>query len=140
MPSVFTLIIAGELPGRFVWKDDRCVAFLSINPIRPGHVLVVPRDEIDHWIDLPEELATHLMTVSRKIGQALQQAFSPEKVGVMIAGLEVAHVHLHLIPIEGLGDMNFANADPDPDPTALDAAAGAVRSALAALGHAEASD
>jgi histidine triad (HIT) family protein len=140
MPSVFTLIIAGELPGRFVWKDEHCVAFLSINPIRPGHVLVVPRDEIDHWIDLPEELAAHLMQVSRKIGQALQQAFSPEKVGVMIAGLEVAHVHLHLIPIEGLGDLNFANADPDPDPGALDAAAGAVRAALAGLGHAEVSD
>ena len=140
MPSVFTLIIAGELPGRFVWKDEHCVAFLSINPIRPGHVLVVPRDEIDHWIDLPEELAAHLMQVSRKIGQALQQAFSPEKVGVMIAGLEVAHVHLHLIPIEGLGDMNFANADPDPDPGALDAAAGAVRAALMGLGHPEVSD
>ena len=140
MPSVFTLIINGELPGRFVWKDERAVAFLSINPIRPGHVLVVPRDEIDHWIDLPEDLAAHLMTVSRSIGQALQQAFSPEKVGVMIAGLEVPHVHVHLIPIEGLGDLNFANADPDPEPAALDAAAGAVRAALKALGCPEVSE
>ena len=140
MPSVFTRIIAGELPGRFVWKDERCVALLSINPIRQGHVLVVPRDEVEHWIDLPEDLAAHLMLVSRKIGQALQTTFGPAKVGLMIAGLEVAHVHLHLLPIDGLGDLSFANADPDPDPAALDAAAGAVRTALSEAGHAEAAD
>lgn len=140
MPSVFTRIIEGELPGRFVWKDERCVAFLSINPIRPGHVLVVPRDEIEHWIDLQKDLAAHLMLVSRAIGQALQKTFSPAKVGLMIAGLEVAHVHLHLLPIDGLGDLNFANADPDPDPAALDATAAAVRTALSEAGHSEAAE
>lgn len=140
MPSVFTRIIEGELPGRFVWKDERCVAFLSINPIRPGHVLVVPRDEIEHWIDLQKDLAAHLMLVSRAIGQALQKTFSPAKVGLMIAGLEVAHVHLHLLPIDGLGDLNFANADPDPDPAALDATAGALRTALSEAGHSEAAE
>jgi histidine triad (HIT) family protein len=137
MVSVFTRIIAGELPGRFVWKDEHAVAFLSIAPIRPGHVLVVPRQEVDHWIDLSDELAAHLMLVSRKIGAALQAAFKPTKVGMMVVGLEVLHVHLHLMPIDGLDDMNFANADPNPEPAALDRAANSLRAALTANGHAE---
>jgi histidine triad (HIT) family protein len=71
VPSIFTRIIDGELPGRFVWRDDRCVAFLSINPLRPGHVLVVPREEVDHWLDLDPSLLDHVMRVSQKIGAAL---------------------------------------------------------------------
>lgn len=98
MSSVFTKIIEGELPGRFVWADEQCVAFLSIQPLAQGHVLVVPRREVDAWIDLPEELATHLMTVSRAIGRAVDAAFSPKRVGLMIQGFEVAHTHLHVWP------------------------------------------
>ena len=123
MASVFTAIIEGELPARFIWKDDHCVSFLSINPIRPGHVLVVPRQELDHWIDLEPPLAAHLMTAAQSIGKALDATFKADKVGQMIVGLEVPHVHIHLMPINGLDDMNFANADPDPDPAALDTAA-----------------
>jgi histidine triad (HIT) family protein len=140
MPSVFTRIIDGELPGRFVWRDDRCVAFLSINPLRPGHVLVVPREEVDHWLDLEPALLDHVMRVAQKIGAALQEAYQPEKVGLMLAGLEVPHVHVHLAPINGLHDLDFANADPDPDPAALDEAARKVRDALRAAGHAEVAD
>lgn len=132
MPSVFTRILQGELPARFVWKDEHCVAFLSIEPLRPGHVLVVPRREIDHWIDVPADLHAHLAEVARKLGHALQAAFRPAKVGVMIAGLEVRHVHWHLIPIHELGDLNFARADKHAKPADLDAAQAAILRALGA--------
>lgn len=135
MPTVFTRIIEGELPARFVWKDERCVAFLSINPIREGHTLVVPREEVDHWLDLDDGLTAHLMAVSRKIGEAIQRAYRPEKVGLMIAGLEVPHVHIHLLPIDGLEDMSFENAEQDPDPKRLDEAAEKIRTELESLGY-----
>ena len=130
MATIFTRIIDGDLPGRFVWRDETCAAFLSINPLRPGHVLVVPRAEVEHWIDLDETTWAHLTAVSRAIGAALQVAYRPVKVGLMLAGLEVPHVHVHLVPIEGVHDLDFANADPDPDPAELDAAAETIRAAL----------
>jgi len=99
MSSLFTKIIQGELPGHFVWRDERCVAFLSIAPLRPGHTLVVPVQEVDHWLDVEPALNAHLFAVAQKVGQAIQSAFEPVKVGLMIAGLEVHHVHLHLVPI-----------------------------------------
>lgn len=134
MATVFTKIIEGELPGRFVWKDDQCVAFLSINPIQPGHTLVVPRAEVEHWIDLDLGTWEHLNRVAKAIGRAIDHAYRAEKVGVMLAGLEVPHVHLHLLPINSVDDLSFANADPDPDPAALDDAADAIRVALRELG------
>src|SRR5690606_36648157 len=114
MPTVFTKIIQGELPGRFVWRDDRCVAFLSINPMAAGHTLVVPVEEVDHWIDLDPDLLGHLVGVAREIARAQQAIWEPEKVGMMIAGLEVPHVHLHLVPISGVHDLDFSRADPSP--------------------------
>lgn len=135
MATVFTKIIEGELPGRFVWRDDRCVAFLSINPLRTGHTLVVPVDEVDHWLDLDPELNAHLMSVSQRIGQAQMTAFSPTRVGLMIAGLEVPHVHLHVVPIDGVHDMDFANAATSPDPAAMDGAQQAMLDALRDAGH-----
>lgn len=137
MASLFTRIIEGELPGRFVWKDEKAVAFLTIAPIRKGHTLVVPREEIDHWLDLPPELNRHLVDVAQSVGKGIQRAFEPEKVGMMIAGLEVPHVHLHLSPIWDLQDLNFANQQKDPDPAELDDAAEKIRAALRALGYAQ---
>lgn len=137
MPSIFTRIIRGELPGRFVWRDDRAVAFLTIAPLKPGHTLVVPIEEVDHWLDLDPDLNRHLIDVAQKVGQAVQQVFQPVKVGLMIAGLEVSHVHLHLVPIAGLRDLDFANANASPDPQAMDEAAAKLRAALRDLGHAE---
>ena len=137
MPSLFTKIIRGEVPGRFVWRDDRAVGFLTIGPLRPGHTLVVPIEEIDHWLDVPPDLMQHLTLVAQKIGQAVQQTFRPEKVGLMIAGLEVRHVHLHLVPIHSLGDLDFAKADTKAAPEALDAAAEKLRAALREAGHRE---
>ena len=101
MPTVFTRIIDGELPGTFVWRDPEVVAFLSINPVQPGHTLVVPREEVDHWIDLEPTLAAHLTTVAQAIGRALQAVYQPLRVGLLIAGLEVPHTHVHVIPIQG---------------------------------------
>jgi histidine triad (HIT) family protein len=135
MATVFTMIIEGDLPGRFVWRDERCVAFLSINPLRQGHTLVVPIAEVDHWLDLDPELNAHLLAVSQRIGQAQMAAFSPTRVGLMVAGLEVPHVHLHVVPIDGVHDMDFANAAKDPDPAAMDRAREAIVSALRDAGH-----
>ncbi|HEV2310379.1 MAG TPA: HIT family protein [Acidimicrobiia bacterium] len=130
MATLFTRIIDGELPGTFVWRDNLCVAFLSINPLRPGHTLVVPRAEVDHWIDLPPDAARHLMTVSRTIGRAQQQAFQPARIGLLIAGMEVPHTHLHLIPIRGESDLHLSNAARSVDPDDLERNAAAIRAAL----------
>ncbi len=134
MTTLFTRIIDGELPGRFVWRDPDVVSFLTINPIRPGHVLVVPRLEVDNWLDLDPDLASKLLRTAESIGRAQQTAFDRERIGVIIAGLEVPHVHLHLIPMTSEQDLQFSNADPSPDPAALDEAAEAIREALARLG------
>lgn len=138
MPTLFTKIIAGELPGRFVWRDDRVVSFLTIAPLRPGHVLVVPREEIDHWLDLPPDLAAHLIQVAQNVGRGVQRAFPSRKVGLMVAGLEVPHVHLHVTPIDDVHDLDFERQDRNADPRALDDAAERIRRALRELGHGEA--
>ena len=140
MPSVFTRIINGELPGRFVWRDELCAVFLSIAPLRPGHALVVPRAEVDHWIDLPADTATHLMAVAQIVGKAQQAAFTPARVGLLIAGFEVPHVHVHVVPTMGMRDLDFANADVRADAAGLDAAAGKLRAALRAQGGAHVVD
>ena len=137
MASVFSMIIDGELPARFVWTDDECVAFMSINPLAPGHVLVVPRHEVEHWVDLDPDLLTHLVGVCQTIGAALQGGFQPVKVGMMIAGLEVPHAHIHLVPIRGDHDLDFDNAELDPDSTALDEAAEIIRVQLREMGRPE---
>jgi histidine triad (HIT) family protein len=131
MATLFTRIINGELPGRFVWRDDRVVAFLTIAPLKPGHVLVVPIEEVDHWIDLEPDLLAHLMEVSQVIGRAVDRAFAPEKVGMMIAGLEVPHVHVHVVPMTSVRDLDFANADSNPSDESLEEAAERIRAALA---------
>ncbi len=139
MPTIFTQIIEGKLPARFVWKDDRSVVFLSNRPLRPGHSLVVPRQEIDHWIDLDASLLGHLMETAQAIGRAQMAGFKPERIGVMLAGLEVPHCHLHVVPIRGLHDLDFGNQDPNPDPQMMDDAAETIRTELRRLGHAQVS-
>ncbi len=139
MASLFTKIIQGELPGRFVWRDDRVVAFLSIAPLKPGHTLVVPIEEVEDWTDLDPDLLAHLTNVSQIIGKAIDKAFRPTKVGLMIAGLEVPHVHIHVSPIDTNNDLDFANADPNASPESLDEAAERIRAALTELGYEPAS-
>jgi len=140
MATIFTRIIEGELPGRFVWRDDRCVGFLSTAPLRPGHTLVVPRDEVDHWLDLPVALNQHLVGVAHQIGLAQMDAFSPTRIGMIIAGLEVPHTHIHVVPINAERDLSFANADTSVPPEALDDAAARLRDALRGRGAAGVSD
>lgn len=135
MPSVFTRIIDGELPGRFVWRDDTVVVFLSINPITTGHCLVVPRDEVDHWVDLDPTTWARCAEVARIVGEAIQRAFAPPRVGVVVAGYEVAHTHLHVLQTHSMADFDFGRAQSDPDPGEMDDAAEAIRTALRDLGH-----
>jgi len=123
-----------------VWRDDRCVVFLSINPIALGHALVVPVEEVDHWLDCSPELAAHLFEVSRVIGLAQQAAFQCERVGVIVAGFEVPHTHVHVIPMNSMGDISFANAAASVGREQLDAAADAIREQLRALGRREVSE
>jgi len=131
MPTLFTRIINGELPGRFVYEDEHTVAFLSIAPIRPGHTLVVPRLEVDHWIDLPDAEQRELWSAAAKVGRAVQAAFQPRRVGAIIAGLEVPHVHVHLIPIESEKQLDLGLADQSPTPESMDEAAERIRAVLA---------
>ncbi len=133
MPSVFSRILAGELPAHFVWQDDRCAAFLSINPLQVGHTLVVPRDEIDHWLDVPAELNAHMLGVAQAIGRAQMAAFRPVKVGLMVAGLEVPHTHYHVVPIHRLADLDFANAAAGVPQADLASACERLRAALRAV-------
>ena len=140
MASIFSRIIAGELPARFVWKDDSCVVFLSIRPLRPGHTLVVPRAEIDHWLDLDSGLLAHLSETAQAVGKAQMAGFKPERIGLMLAGLEVPHCHFHVVPIRALHDLDFGNQDPNPDPTAMDESAETIRRELRRLGYSQVID
>jgi histidine triad (HIT) family protein len=133
--TIFSRIIAGELPGRFVWRDDRVVAFLTIAPLAPGHVLVVPIDPVDHWIDLPPDLNAAVFEVARVVGGALQAAFQPVKVGMLVVGEEVPHAHVHLIPFTELSQLSIANADPNPDGDELDRQMDLIRATLRDQGH-----
>jgi histidine triad (HIT) family protein len=104
------MIINGDIPGHFVYRDDRCVAFLSIEPLTEGHTLIVPIVEIDHWIDLEPEMAAHLIKVAQRVGQAIDEVYSPRRVGLLIVGDEVPHVHIHVTPISSARDLDFVNA------------------------------
>lgn len=130
MASVFTKVIEGEFPGRFIYRDENVVSFLTINPIVPGHVLVIPVKEVEHWVDLSDEELAQVMSVAKKIGKAIENSFDCEKVGMSVAGLEVPHVHVHLMPINSITDMDFAKADPAPAPELLDAVQAKLIAAL----------
>lgn len=135
MSTVFSKIINGDLPGRFVWADERAVGFLSINPLGPGHTLVVPRAEVDHWLDTEPDLYTHLMAVARTIGEAVQAVWSPPRVGLTIAGFEVPHLHIHVFPATGLASFDFATAAKSIDAVEQDGHRDALRAALRDAGH-----
>ncbi len=133
MTTVFTRIIKGEIPGTFVYRDDLCVAFMSINPMALGHALVVPIEEVDVWTDCTPELAAHVFEVSHRIARAQHQAFACERVGLIIAGYEIPHAHIHLIPTTNMGQLSFANAAQSVDRDVIAGAAQRIRDALGAL-------
>lgn len=133
MATVFTKIINGELPGRFVYEDHDVVAFLTIEPMTQGHTLVVPRAEIDNWQDVDGAAFGRVMAVAQLIGKAVCRAFDTRRAGVIIAGLEVPHLHVHVFPTRSLNDFGFANVDRNPSPKSLDEAQTKIKAALAEL-------
>ncbi|WP_063046652.1 HIT family protein [Nocardia pseudovaccinii] len=135
MASVFSAIIEGQLPGRFVWEDDEFVAFLTIAPVTQGHTLVVPRKEIDQWQDVDADTFARLNSVAQKIGQAVRHAWDAPRAGLLIAGLEVPHLHVHVFPAFTMGNFDISGANPHPTPESLDEAQTKIKSALRALGY-----
>jgi histidine triad (HIT) family protein len=137
MSTVFTKIIDGELPGHFVWSDDRAVGFLSINPLTPGHTLVVPREEIDQWVDADPGLLTHLTAVAHAVGAAQREVWQAPRVGLVVVGFEVPHLHLHVFPAWEMADFDFAKAARSVDAAEQEEHMEKLRAALRAAGHGE---
>jgi histidine triad (HIT) family protein len=108
-PSIFTKIVKGEIPAYKVAEDDRYLAFLDVFPTTKGHALVIPKQQIDYLFDLDDELYLGLMAFAKKVAAAVEKAVPCKRVGVAVVGLEVPHAHVHLIPINKMADMNFAN-------------------------------
>lgn len=116
MSTIFSKILSGEIPCHKIAEDDRFFAFLDIRPVKPGHTLVIPKEEIDYIFDLDDKLLGDIMLFSRRIAKALEQVVPCKKVGIMVAGLEVPHAHVHLIPFHAIPDLSFSNArESDPD-------------------------
>jgi len=110
MASIFSKILSREIPGHFVWEDDLCFSIMTIQPIREGHLMVIPKLEVNHWDDVPPETAAHLMLVAQKIAKAIKGIIPCKRIGVSVVGLEVPHTHIHLIPINNMGDLDFSRA------------------------------
>ena len=138
MASIFSKIIDGAIPSRMLWEDDLCVSFLDVRPLAPGHALVVPRQECDLWTDLGASSAAHLTEVAHAIGRVQMAVFSPARIGLMIAGFEVPHTHLHVVPMNTMAQLDFTNANPNPDQAVLDEYLVSLRSALGDAGHSDA--
>lgn len=134
MSTVFSKVINGDLPGRFVYRSSDVVAFLSIEPLAYGHVLVVPVEEVDKWTDMAPELWARVNAVAYEIGNAVIEAFDAPRAGNVIAGFEVPHAHIHVFPAHSMDDFNFANVIPadQTDEAAMDEAAQKLRAVLGA--------
>ena len=133
MKSVFTKIIEGEIPGRFVYRDDEVAAFLTIQPVAYGHTLVVPIKEVDKWTDLDPQLWARCNEVAQKVGQAIIDVFGSERAGYLIAGFEVPHAHIHVFPANDMSGYSLSNvmSPEDTDPAKMDEAAEKLSAALA---------
>ena len=138
--TLFTKIIDGEIPGTFLYRDEHCVAFMTISPITTGHSLVVPVKEIDQWTDLPQALNEHLFNVAKIIGDATKRAFNCERIALVIAGYEIPHCHLHVIPSNSMADLEFANARTNVDREELEQAADRIIAELRRAGIAGVAD
>ena len=106
--SIFTKIIKGEIPCYKIAEDDRFIAFLDVFPIKKGHTLVVPKAQIDYVFDLDDSLLSDLMIFAKKVAQKMQRAISCERIGIAVIGLEVPHAHIHLVPLDTVGDIDFS--------------------------------
>lgn len=132
MSTVFSKVINGDLPGRIVYRSSDVVAFLSIEPLTYGHVLVVPVEEVDKWTDIAPELWARLNAVAFEVGNAVVEAFDAPRAGYVIAGFEVPHAHIHVFPAHSMDDFNFANVIPadQTDEAKMDEAAEKLREQL----------
>ena len=137
MASIFTDILNGRSPGRFVWADDRVFAILTIEPRTPGHVLVIPRIEVDRWSDLDEELAMHVFRVGRLIGLAQREEWKSDRVGLMFEGYRVPHAHLHVWPSWNVFEYSHTGIERNPGPAALNKAFVRLHTRMIDQGHGE---
>jgi histidine triad (HIT) family protein len=129
MASIFTRIINREIPCHLIAETEDYIAFLDVRPLAKGHTLVIPKAEIDYVFDLPDDILQGLMVFSKKVAQAIKSVISCEKIGVAVIGLEVAHAHVHLVPIRAVGDINFSNPKLELSTEELSAIAASIRSA-----------
>jgi len=132
MPSLFTRIIRGEIPCYRIAETETCLAFLDINPVAKGHVLAVPKKEVDYLFDLDDETLADLIRFSKKTARAIQRVVPCERIGVTVIGLEVPHAHVHLIPISHIGDMDFKAPKKSFTAEAFEALAAEIRAAWSA--------
>lgn len=109
MSTIFTRIINGEIPSYKIAEDEKCYAFLDINPLREGHTLVVPKLEVDYIFDLDDEYLADLLIFSKKVSKAIRESIPCTRIGVAVIGLEVPHAHIHLVPMDTMEDINFRN-------------------------------
>ena len=109
MASIFTKIVNGEIPCYKIAEDDNYLAFLDISPVSKGHTLVIPKKEVDYIFDIEDDLLAGLHVFAKKVARAIDKSVECERVGVAVVGLEVPHAHVHLIPINSIGDLSFAN-------------------------------
>jgi histidine triad (HIT) family protein len=130
MATIFSRIIAGEIPCFKVAEDDRHFAFLDINPLTKGHTLVIPKREVDYIYDLSDEETAALHIFARKVARALQKAVPCKRIGECVMGMEVPHAHIHLIPLNQEGDLNFAHPKLKLEPAEMEAIAAAIRAEL----------
>lgn len=131
MTTIFTRIVRGEIPAQKLLEDDRYLAFLDVRPVTPGHALVIPKKEHDYIFTLDDETLAGLLPFAKRVVPALERATGCLRVGVMVAGLEVPHTHVHLVPMNAVSDLNFARAHP-ASPEELAAMGDKIRAALAA--------
>lgn len=110
MSTIFMKIIQGEIPCHRLAENDRFLAFLDVRPVSRGHTLVIPKQEVDYLFDLSDDLLGEIMVFARPVARAIEKAVPCERIGIMVAGLEVPHAHVHLIPINAISDLNFANS------------------------------
>jgi histidine triad (HIT) family protein len=115
MTSIFTRIVNREIPAHILREDDDYLAFLDVRPIRAGHSLVIPKREIDDVFDLPDALLSGLLVFARPVAHAIREASGAQRVGMAVLGIEVPHAHVHLVPIDGIGDLDFRKAKPADD-------------------------
>ena len=126
--TIFSKIIKGEIPSYKVAENDKFYAFLDINPIAWGHTLVVPKEETDYFFDIDDKQLGEMMAFTKKVADAIKKAFPCRKVAMAVLGLEVPHAHIHLVPIQNEGDMDFKNKISNPDPAVMAEAAKAIAS------------